>query len=92
MIHLATHGYFCEELPAAIADRDAAIGDAAGGDSAGRDAEDRRRPRVHFSCPVSFCPGSSGDDGVLTAQEIVSLDLHRARWVVLSACGSGLAP
>jgi CHAT domain-containing protein len=34
---------------------------------------------------------ASGDhDGLLTAAELAGLDLSRAQWAVLSACGSGL--
>ena len=33
---------------------------------------------------------SSGDDGLLSAEELAALDLSSARWAVVSACGSGL--
>jgi CHAT domain-containing protein len=32
------------------------------------------------------------NEGLLTAEEIVTLDLSRADWVVLSACHSGVGP
>ncbi|HUD70599.1 MAG TPA: CHAT domain-containing tetratricopeptide repeat protein [Dongiaceae bacterium] len=33
-----------------------------------------------------------GDDGILTAEEIASLDLRGVEWALLSACGTGVGP
>jgi CHAT domain-containing protein/tetratricopeptide (TPR) repeat protein len=43
-------------------------------------------PLLHSGLVLSNTEG----DGLLTAQELVCLDLHALDWVVLSACGSGL--
>jgi CHAT domain-containing protein len=34
--------------------------------------------------------GSDEEDGILTAEEVASLDLSSAEWVVLSACDTGV--
>lgn len=34
----------------------------------------------------------AGEDGILMAEEIASLDLTAAEWIVLSACDTGLGP
>jgi CHAT domain-containing protein len=36
--------------------------------------------------------GDSGEDGILMTQEIATLDLSAAEWVVLSACDTGIGP
>lgn len=43
-------------------------------------------PLLHSGLVLS----NADADGLLTAQELVCLDLHSLDWVVLSACGSGL--
>ena len=36
--------------------------------------------------------GPDGEDGILTAEEVASLDLRGVEWVVLSGCGTGVGP
>jgi CHAT domain-containing protein len=76
VIHVATHGFFAGE----VRER----GDAAGG------------PNPLVRSGLAFAGANlrthahpDRDDGVLTAEEIATLDLSAAGWVVLSACESG---
>lgn len=79
VIHLATHGFFLS-----------------GSCSQGRADEARQGNPLALSGLV-FAGGnrwmsskSGCDDGILTAQEVAALDLTGVRWVVLSACNTGL--
>jgi CHAT domain-containing protein len=60
-------------------------------------ATDARRPNPLLRTGLAFAGANargfdrvSGDDGILTAEELASLDLTHAEWAVLSACGTGL--
>jgi CHAT domain-containing protein/tetratricopeptide (TPR) repeat protein len=88
VLHLATHGFFlggrCAagiEASSSAHDRGAATGTGnplllAGVALAGAN-------RRHAA-------GAGDEDGILTAEEVASLDLRSVEWVVLSACDSGV--
>jgi tetratricopeptide (TPR) repeat protein len=75
VVHLATHGFFCEPTVQATFVPE----------------KDLENPLLRSGLVLAGDRSAGGhDDGMLTAQEIVGYDLRRARWVVLSACGSAL--
>jgi len=89
VVHLATHGFATAE--GCASSRSAARG--IGGLSLGSGVS--TQPRL--AAGLAFAGANdrrkavrSDQDGILTEEEILDLDLRKADWVVLSACESGL--
>jgi tetratricopeptide (TPR) repeat protein len=78
ILHIATHGFFLEDACAAASTTAAPTDPMLLSGLAFAGANQRRD-----GTPVV-------DDGLLTAEEIASLDLSRVGWAVLSACDTGL--
>lgn len=82
VMHLATHGYFLDDVRALDDDEDPLQALALSGLAL-------RGANVALSAGVkNGAPGSR--DGLLTALEVTALDLRRTQLVVLSACETGL--
>jgi CHAT domain-containing protein/Tfp pilus assembly protein PilF len=91
IVHLATHGFFAEGLcPSSFAaarpgesERDAAARQLSAGDDS--------LLLTGLALAGANRRGRAGkaDEGLLTAEEIASLDLSSAEWAVLSACETG---
>jgi CHAT domain-containing protein len=98
VLHLATHGFFVE------GDCEAAFATAEAVDVAkaiGAPGPDRHRAvmienpllRAGLALAGANNRASAGtvvDDGILTAEEVASLDLSGVDWAVLSACRTGV--
>jgi len=89
VLHLATHGFFlggdCQSaLEAPAAERI----------SSASSAVTRENPLLLSGLVLAGAnhreaAGADEDDGILTAQEIATLDLNGTEWAVLSACDTG---
>lgn len=96
VIHLATHGFFLGDdcLPAAGGTR------AVGGLTTGTGRTSTRRRDADNPLLLSGLAFAGAnrrvvmradeDDGILTAEEVASLNLAGVEWAVLSACDTGL--
>jgi len=89
IVHLATHGFFAQDRCTSSLERARASNDSGGASvesplllSGLALAGANRRREVRAD--------EDGEDGVLTAEEIASLDLAGVEWVVLSACETGV--
>ena len=87
-IHLATHGF-------AFGERCSANHESQRGFDLAPSAVNATTPAGGQTAGLALAGANHGGadpehDGLLTGEEIAALDLHRVRWVVLSACDSGL--
>jgi CHAT domain-containing protein len=88
LIHLATHGFFLGAACRNPIQEGSGLGAVRGEISLGN-------PLLLSGLALAGAnhraqAGSEADDGVLTSEEIAAMDLSSARWVVLSACETGI--
>jgi CHAT domain-containing protein/Tfp pilus assembly protein PilF len=86
VLHFATHGL---DLAGDCAVPDKRLA-ATRGFAIAADAPLEERTSAPATAALVLAPGGAGgeDDGLLTAQEIATLDLSRTRWAVLAACAT----
>ena len=96
ILHIATHGFFADGDCASRADQPS---------EDWLPPARRPRPSPTLENPLllsglAFAGANrretgedrGGEDGILTAEEIASLDLRGVEWALLSACGTGVGP
>jgi len=95
VLHFATHGFFLSDScpPAHAGTR--AVGGLVNMSSPQYEAVTAQNPLLLSGLALAganrrLAAGPSDDDGILTAEEVASLDLEGVEWAVLSACGTGL--
>ncbi len=91
VVHVATHGFFREATLRSGRARTRSIG----GLSARPPVAPHERMPVLSGLALAGANhgmdrSSSGEDGILTAEEVAALDFSGTEWVVLSACDTGL--
>jgi CHAT domain-containing protein len=105
VLHIATHGFFLGDECAPAIDGTRSVGGLATATaSSKRTSRSNTAPRraVAPENPMLLsglalaganrraAAGPNEDDGILTAEEVASLDLQGVEWAVLSACNTGL--
>jgi CHAT domain-containing protein len=104
ILHLATHGFFLGDECASAPDGTRAVGGLAlsGGRTTAKPGRQQARSQQLPENPLLLSglvlaganrralAGPDEDDGILTAEEVASLNLEGVEWAVLSACDTGL--
>jgi CHAT domain-containing protein/Tfp pilus assembly protein PilF len=93
ILHIATHGFFLQDIPSETADAKASEREKVNGETRlAKWAVWTENPLLRSGLALAGAnQGRSGDDnGVLTALEASGLDLWGTKLVVLSACDTGL--
>jgi CHAT domain-containing protein/tetratricopeptide (TPR) repeat protein len=102
LLHFATHGYFLADACATPLSGSRSVGGLAGSDSRDPGSAQTGLRRGPPENPLLFsflalaganqhaAAGPDEEDGILTAEEVASLNLEGVEWAVLSACNTGL--
>jgi CHAT domain-containing protein len=95
VLHLATHGFFLGNACASARDGMRAVGGLATGRKPEPPAGTRENPLLLSGLALAGANRRNvarpdEEDGILTAEEVASVNLGGVEWAVLSACDTGL--
>jgi CHAT domain-containing protein len=105
VLHIGTHGFFLGNACASVLEGTRAVGGLTAASAAAKvtpspSAGNRRTARLENPLVLSglafaganrrVSAGPDEDDGILTGEEVASLNLEGVSWAVLSACDTGL--